>query len=133
MFLGKEVLCHGDVCLENFFRREEDGRVLMLDWEFAHLGFAFEDLSALINENKLSEQQEALLLQQYLGQEPSLETRRILWAWKIRRSLSLFAIVVDRIALMDTGVSSEIDNREIYVRVIEEEILYVKTLLKLRL
>eukprot|EP01122_Echinamoeba_exundans_P013363 TRINITY_DN5828_c0_g1_i1.p2 TRINITY_DN5828_c0_g1~~TRINITY_DN5828_c0_g1_i1.p2 ORF type:complete len:340 (+),score=41.09 TRINITY_DN5828_c0_g1_i1:217-1236(+) len=132
-YLGPIVLCHGDVCFDNFYRRTSDSKLIQLDWEFAHLGYGMEDLASLVNENKLTSSQEEILLLNYFRTRPMTpQQREAFWAWKIRRSFGLFTIVIDRLRLMEEGVSSELDNKQIYTDVINAEVDYVRTLLSNR-
>jgi aminoglycoside phosphotransferase (APT) family kinase protein len=132
-YLGSIVLCHGDVCFDNFYRRAADSKLMQLDWEFAHLGCPLEDLASLVNENRLSSEKEEVLMKNYFRSLPmTYQQREAFWAWKIRRSFGLFTIVIDRLRLMEEGVSSELDNRQIYTEVVNAEVEYVTNLLSNR-
>jgi thiamine kinase-like enzyme len=70
------VLCHNDPFPTNFL---DDGRVRLLDWEFAGMGDPFYDLASACHGCTL--EQKALLLECYFGQATAsaLETLEQMW------------------------------------------------------
>jgi thiamine kinase-like enzyme len=58
-------LCHNDLLNANFL---DDGRLRILDWEYAGMGDPFFDLANFAVNHEFSEEQEALLLQAYFGE-----------------------------------------------------------------
>jgi thiamine kinase-like enzyme len=63
------VPCHDDLLTANFLLA--DGRLVILDWEYAGMGDRFFDLGNLSVNNGLGEDDEARLLTAYFGRPPS--------------------------------------------------------------
>jgi len=67
--------CHNDLLLGNFL---DDGqRIRIVDWEYAAMGDPFFDLGNFAAHLSLSDDQEAVLLDAYLGQAPAPELARL--------------------------------------------------------
>ena len=64
--------CHNDLLNANFLRA--DGRIVIVDYEYAGMGDVFFDLGNLSINNGLSERAQELLLELYFG-EPTAEQR----------------------------------------------------------
>jgi thiamine kinase-like enzyme len=75
--------CHNDLLNENFLF---DGRIRILDWEYAGMGDIFFDLANLSANHKFSDDEDRLLIDYYFGQ-----VTRPLWAYlKIMKVMSDF-------------------------------------------
>jgi thiamine kinase-like enzyme len=61
--------CHNDLLAGNIIRGEEDGALLIVDWEYAGMGDPRFDLGNLAVNNSLDEDAEARLLRAYHGRE----------------------------------------------------------------
>jgi thiamine kinase-like enzyme len=59
------ALCHNDLLNGNFL--EKDGRLYLLDWEYAGMGDVFFDLANLAAHHEFDDEQECLLLNGYFG------------------------------------------------------------------
>jgi thiamine kinase-like enzyme len=59
------AFCHNDLLNGNFLL--EDGRVYLLDWEYAGMGDVFFDLANLAAHHEFDDEQERLLLASYFG------------------------------------------------------------------
>jgi thiamine kinase-like enzyme len=67
--------CHNDLLLGNFI---DDGHVIrILDWEYAAMGDPFFDLGNFAVHQGLSDTQEAMLLEAYLGQATAPDLARL--------------------------------------------------------
>ncbi len=64
------VPCHNDLLAANFIR-SEDGRVLIVDWEYAGMGDRYFDLANFAVNNELDASDERELLHHYFEQTPS--------------------------------------------------------------
>jgi thiamine kinase-like enzyme len=62
------VPAHNDLLTANFLR--EDGRILLIDWEYAGMGDRWFDLGNFAANNELGAEQETQLLEQYFGEAP---------------------------------------------------------------
>jgi thiamine kinase-like enzyme len=60
------VLCHNDLLNANFL--DEDGRLRIVDWEYAGMGDAFFDLANFSTNHDLVEEDDRLLLRCYFGE-----------------------------------------------------------------
>lgn len=58
--------CHNDLLNENFLH--VDGRIYLLDWEYAGMGDIFFDLANLSVNHHFSDEEDRLLLQSYFGE-----------------------------------------------------------------
>jgi thiamine kinase-like enzyme len=63
------VPCHNDLLPANVLRA--DGRIMLVDWEYAGMGHRFFDLGNLAAGAELGELEEERLLTAYLGRAPS--------------------------------------------------------------
>jgi thiamine kinase-like enzyme len=63
--------CHNDLLAGNLIASSEDGRTMIVDWEYAGMGLPSFDLGNLSVNNELSEAQDEELLGAYLGRAPS--------------------------------------------------------------
>jgi thiamine kinase-like enzyme len=63
--------CHNDLLAANFIRAEHDGRVLIVDWEYAGMGDARFDLGNLSVNNHFDAATDERLLSAYHGRSPS--------------------------------------------------------------
>jgi thiamine kinase-like enzyme len=63
--------CHNDLLAGNIVRSREDGRIALVDWEYAGMGHPYFDLGNLAVNNDFSEHDERRLLRAYHGAEPS--------------------------------------------------------------
>jgi thiamine kinase-like enzyme len=80
------VPCHDDLLAANFICSEE-GRVWIVDWEYAGMGDRYFDLANLSINNEFSEPDDGLLLEAYFG-EPATAQR---FAWlRLMRAMSDF-------------------------------------------
>src|SRR2546425_298338 len=67
--------CHNDLLLGNFL---DDGQqIRIVDWEYAAMGDPFFDLGNFAAHLSLSDDQETMLLDAYLGQAPAPELARL--------------------------------------------------------
>jgi thiamine kinase-like enzyme len=83
--LERAVPCHNDLLPGNIIRASEDGRLLIVDWEYAGMGHRYFDLGNLSVNNGFDESAEDRLLGAYHG-EPPTDSRRA--ALKLMRVLS---------------------------------------------
>jgi len=83
--LGEIRPCHDDLLAGNLIRAERDGRILLVDWEYAGMGDARFDLGNLSVNNEFDEATDERLLRAYLGEPPSDGQRAAL---KLMRVLS---------------------------------------------
>jgi thiamine kinase-like enzyme len=63
--------CHNDLLAGNIVRSREDGRIALVDWEYAGMGHPYFDLGNLAVNNDFGEQDERRLLRAYHDAEPS--------------------------------------------------------------
>ncbi len=77
--------CHNDLLAGNLIRADEDGRILLVDWEYAGIGDARFDLGNLSVNNGFDEATDERLLRSYHGEPPSDAQRAAL---KLMRVLS---------------------------------------------
>jgi thiamine kinase-like enzyme len=82
---GEERPCHNDLLAGNLIRAEQDGRTLLVDWEYAGMGDPRFDLGNLSVNNEFDEATDERLLHAYYGAPPS-DARRA--ALKLMRVLS---------------------------------------------
>jgi thiamine kinase-like enzyme len=62
--------CHNDLLSGNLIASAEDGRVMIVDWEYAGMGLPSFDLGNLSVNNNFDEGQDEQLLRTYLGRSP---------------------------------------------------------------
>jgi thiamine kinase-like enzyme len=77
--------CHNDLLAGNVIRSREDGRLLIVDWEYAGMGDPRFDLGNLSVNNQFGEAADERLLHAYYGRAPSDAQRAAL---KLMRALS---------------------------------------------
>ena len=63
--------CHNDLLAGNLIRSKDDGRTMIVDWEYAGMGRASFDLGNLSVNNGFDEAAEQMLLRAYHGTDPS--------------------------------------------------------------
>jgi thiamine kinase-like enzyme len=83
--LSEQRPCHNDLLAGNLIRANDDGRTLLVDWEYAGMGDARFDLGNLSVNNGFEEATDERLLRAYHGAQPS-DARRA--ALKLMRVLS---------------------------------------------
>jgi thiamine kinase-like enzyme len=83
--LSEQRPCHNDLLAGNLIRANDDGRTLLVDWEYAGMGDARFDLGNLSVNNGFEEATDERLLRAYHGEPPS-DARRA--ALKLMRVLS---------------------------------------------
>jgi thiamine kinase-like enzyme len=83
--LSEQRPCHDDLLAGNLIRAEQDGRILLVDWEYAGMGDARFDLGNLSVNNGFDEATDERLLRAYHGTPPSDAQRAAL---KLMRVLS---------------------------------------------
>jgi thiamine kinase-like enzyme len=77
--------CHNDLLAGNVIRASEDGRLVIVDWQYAGMGDPRFDLGNLSVNNEFAETTDERLLRAYYGEPPS-DARRA--ALKLMRVLS---------------------------------------------
>ena len=77
----KKVPCHNDPLCENWV--EGDGRMYLIDWEYAGMNDGMWDLADVSIEAGFTQECDSLLLEKYLGQTPTLLQRKHFLASKI--------------------------------------------------
>jgi aminoglycoside phosphotransferase (APT) family kinase protein len=77
--------CHNDLLTGNLIRAQDDGRILIVDWEFAGMGDPRFDLGNLSVNNSFDEVTDDRLLSAYYGAPPSDSARAAL---KLMRVMS---------------------------------------------
>ncbi|MHB8234642.1 MAG: phosphotransferase [Solirubrobacteraceae bacterium] len=69
--LDRRRPCHNDLLAGNVIRAQEDGRLMLVDWEYAGMGDARFDLGNLSVNNDFDEPTDERLLSAYYGSAPS--------------------------------------------------------------
>lgn len=77
----RKVPCHNDPLCENWV--EGDGRMYLIDWEYAGMNDGMWDLADVSIEAGFDESRDKLLLTKYLGKEPGITEMKHLLASKI--------------------------------------------------
>jgi len=67
-------LCHNDLLNENFL---DDGRLRIIDWEYAGMGDVFFDLANFAVNHQLNDEQDRLLLELYFGEATMKQLARL--------------------------------------------------------
>ncbi len=70
--------CHNDLLAGNVIRSSDDGRLMLVDWEYAGMGDARFDLGNLSINNDFDEATDERLLSTYYGRPPSVAQRAAL-------------------------------------------------------
>jgi thiamine kinase-like enzyme len=70
--------CHNDLLAGNVIRARDDGRLMLVDWEYAGMGDARFDLGNLSVNNDFDEAADERLLSAYYGEPPSSTQRAAL-------------------------------------------------------
>lgn len=70
--------CHNDLLAANIIRRESDGRLMIVDWEYAGMGDRRFDLGNLSINNDFDPATDERLLTAYHGEQPSEQRRAAL-------------------------------------------------------
>jgi thiamine kinase-like enzyme len=83
--LIEPVPCHNDLLPGNLIRARDDGRILLVDWEYAGMGHPLFDLGNLAVNNDLDDDAEGRLLGAYYDAPPGDRERASL---KLMRLLS---------------------------------------------
>ncbi|MCP4360194.1 MAG: FAD-dependent oxidoreductase [Chloroflexi bacterium] len=73
--LTPPAFCHNDLLNGNFLL--DNGRVFLLDWEYAGMGDVFFDLANLAAHHEFDDEQELWLLTNYFGSASSLQQARL--------------------------------------------------------
>jgi thiamine kinase-like enzyme len=63
--------CHDDLLAGNLIRAQDDGRMLIVDWEYAGMGDRLFDLGNLSINNDFDERADDVLLEAYFGEPPT--------------------------------------------------------------
>ena len=72
---GETALCHNDLVSENIFEAE-DGRLLLIDWEYAGMGDPYFDLAVVIQHHRLEPALSRSFLDAYLGRSATTEEQK---------------------------------------------------------
>lgn len=83
--LGQPYPCHNDLLPGNIIRADDDGRMMVVDWEYAGMGHPCFDLGNLSVNNDFDDATDERLLAAYHDEAPSDATRAAL---KLMRVLS---------------------------------------------
>ncbi len=75
--------CHNDLLAGNIIRAKGDGRLMLVDWEYAGMGHPYFDLGNLSVNNGFGEDGDERLLAAYHGQTPSPAQRATLALMRI--------------------------------------------------
>jgi len=75
--------CHNDLLAGNLIRADEDGRILLVDWEYAGMGDARFDLGNLSVNNEFAEATDERLLRAYHGEPPTDAQRAALLLMRV--------------------------------------------------
>lgn len=76
----QKVLCHNDTYDPNFLC-DKDGQIYLIDWEYAGLNYAANDIGSILCRADYSSEQIEKVLKVYLGHEPSREEKRFYYAF----------------------------------------------------
>jgi len=95
--------CHNDLLAANIIRARDDGRLLIVDWEYAGMGHPYFDLGNLSVNNHFGDAEDERLLAAYLERPPSDVQRAAL---KLMRLLSdareaAWGVVQSRVSELD--------------------------------
>jgi thiamine kinase-like enzyme len=81
--LAEQRPCHNDLLAGNLIRAHDDGRLLIVDWEYAGMGHPCFDLGNLAVNNDFDERDAERLLNAYHGAPPSERQRAELWLMRV--------------------------------------------------
>jgi len=81
-FNTEPCLCHNDLLLENLIAAD-DGKLYAIDWEYAAMGDPFYDLAVIVEGHELGQQQQQLLLAEYLARPGVKEDWQRLRHWRV--------------------------------------------------
>ncbi|MBU0537831.1 MAG: phosphotransferase family protein [Gammaproteobacteria bacterium] len=81
-FNAEPYLCHNDLLLENLIAAD-DGKLYAIDWEYAAMGDPFYDLAVIVEGHELGQQQQQLLLAEYLERPAVKEDWQRLRHWRV--------------------------------------------------
>ena len=73
---GQRRLCHCDPLCENFVRDAENGRMYLLDWEYAGMNDPLWDVADVVIESGYNDEEQQAFARAYFGREP--EAREML-------------------------------------------------------
>jgi thiamine kinase-like enzyme len=126
LILGSPVISHGDVITANFFatqvQNSENEKLKLLDWEFAHIGHKYEDLSGWIIEDGFDDDQEMAILQDGYGLTMNDNDNLMIWAFKVKRSLQVLAVLTERLIMIQEGNETALDDAVMYVSILEGQL-----------
>ena len=71
---GETALCHNDLVCENIFEAE-DGRLLLIDWEYSGMGDPYFDLAVVVQHHRLDQTLSRYFLDAWLGRSATPEER----------------------------------------------------------
>lgn len=76
----KKVLCHNDTYEPNYLR-DETGKIYLIDWEYAGLNYAANDIGCILCRKDYTDEQIDSFLQAYFGRELSADEQRFYTAF----------------------------------------------------
>ena len=76
----KLVLCHNDVYEPNFIY-DSDGKVYLVDWEYAGLNYAANDIGSIICRYDFNDEQIERYIKAYVGHDLTEKERRFYYAY----------------------------------------------------
>lgn len=79
---SEKVLCHNDLQAENLIAAA-GGRLYAIDWEYAATGDPFYDLAVIVEEHRLSGEQQQVLLSEYLQRATEKSDWQRLYHWQL--------------------------------------------------
>ena len=74
------VLCHNDTYEPNYLF-DDEGRIYLIDWEYAGLNYAANDIGSILCRGDWSDEQIERFLRTYVGRELTDEERRFYYAF----------------------------------------------------
>ncbi len=121
-------LIHDDIIPENVIRTRE-GKLILVDWEFARFDYFFFEFGCLFAENNLSTAQEETFFREYgFGLKPN--EKKIIHAIKINRVLSLISWLTERITSIKQGKQMFVGEKiSKYQKLLKKEINHIHKLL----
>ena len=76
----QRVLCHNDTYAPNYLRDDEEN-VYLIDWEYAGLNYAANDIGCILCRYDWSDEQIARYLKAYMGRTLTAEEHRFFYAF----------------------------------------------------